>query len=231
MTQIQNGLFARQDQKYRDLTVKLNPTVAGDTIIGVRCPALRAYAKDLRKAGQADDFLRCLPHEYFDENMLHAMILSEEKDFDHAITLTEAFLPYADSWAITDTLSVKAFAKHPERLLPYIGLWIKSERPYTVRFAILCLMRYFLGENFEESYLYMVCDVKSEEYYVNMMRAWYLATALAKQYDAAVKPLEDGILDRWTHNKTIQKAVESYRVSDEQKAYLKTLRRKSNPSE
>lgn len=231
MTEIQKGLFALQDSKYRDFTIKLNPTVAPDTVIGVRCPALRSYAKQLRKAGQAGDFLSCLPHEYFDENMLHAMILCEEKDFDRAVSLTEAFLPYADSWAVTDTLSAKAFAKNPERLLPYIDQWIKSERPYTVRFAILCLMRYFLGENFEGSYLYQVCDVKSEEYYVNMMRAWYLATALAKQYNAAIKPLEDGILDQWTHNKTIQKAVESYRVSDEQKAYLKTLRRKSKPSE
>ncbi|MBQ3417117.1 MAG: DNA alkylation repair protein [Ruminococcus sp.] len=226
MTEIQNRLFELQDQKYRDLTVKLNPSIAPDTIIGVRLPQLRAYAKELIKGGLSEDFLSSLPHKYFDENMLHALILCEEKDFEKAVQEIERFLPYADSWAITDTLSPKAFAKHPDRLPPYIEKWLDSDLPYTVRFGILCLMKYFLGGLFEERHLDMVCDIQSEEYYVNMMRAWYLATALAKQYPPTVKLLEENRLDRWTHNKTIQKAVESYRVTDEHKTYLKTLKRK-----
>lgn len=227
MTEIQNRLFELQDIPYRDFTAKLNPTVDPDTFIGVRLPVLRTVAKELIKAGQSEDFLSSLPHAYFEENMLHALILCEEKDFEIAVEASERFLPFADSWSITDTLAPKAFSKHSERLLPYIEKWIKCDMPYTVRFSILCLMKYFLNEQFEERYIYMVCSVESEEYYVNMMRAWYLATALAKQYDAAIKPLRDNILDRWTHNKTIRKAVESYRITDEQKAYLKTLKRKS----
>ena len=228
MTEIQKRLYELQDQQYRDLTVKLNPTVDPDTIIGVRLPQMRAYAKELIKGGQSEDFLASLPHQYFDENMLHALILCEEKNFEKAVEEIERFLPYADSWAITDTLSPKAFAKFSEKLLPYIEKWLKSDRPYTVRFGILCLMKFFLNDLFEERYLYMVRDVQSEEYYVNMMRAWYFATALAKQYAPTVKLLEENRLDRWTHNKTIQKAVESYRVTDEHKAYLKTLKRKAD---
>ena len=228
MTEIQKRLFELQDKKYGELTAKLNPTVDPDTVIGVRLPTLRSLAKELIKGGLSEGFLSELPHTYFDENMLHALILCEERDFEKATQRIEAFLPYADSWAITDTLSPKAYAKYPDRLPQYIDKWLNSDMPYTVRFGILCLMKYFLNDLFEERYLYMVCDVHSEEYYVNMMRAWYLATALAKQYDAAIKPLENNILDRWTHNKTIQKAVESYRVSDEHKAYLKTLRRKTD---
>ena len=226
MTEIQKHLFTLQDQPYRDFSKKLNPSVDPDTIIGVRLPLLRDYAKELRKAEEADRFLSSLPHTYFDENMLHALLLCQEKDFSRAIEMTEAFLPYADSWAITDTLSPKAFVKHPDRLPPYIKKWLDSNLPYTVRFGILCLMKYFLGGLFEELHLDMVCDIQSEEYDVNMMRAWYLATALAKQYPPTVKLLEENRLDRWTHNKTIQKAVESYRVTDEHKAYLKTLKRK-----
>ena len=220
-------MFELQDIGYREGSKKLNPSVDPDSIIGVRIPHMRAFAKELIKAGKAEAFLSDLPHAYFEENMLHALILCEEKDFEKASEETERFLPYANSWAITDSLSPKAFAKSPERLIPYIEKWLNGDMPYTVRFGMLCLMRYFLDGLFEEKYIYMVCDVKSEEYYVNMMRAWYLATALAKQYDAAVKPLQNGILDRWTHNKTIQKAVESYRITDERKAYLKTLRRKA----
>ena len=228
MTEIQKRLFELQDIKYRDLTAKLNPAVDPDTFIGVRLPVLRGYAKELIKAGQSDAFLSVLPHTYFDENMLHALILCEEKDFETAVEKSERFLPFADSWSITDTLSPKAFAKFPERLVPYIEKWLNSDMPYTVRFSILCLMKYFLNERFEERYIYMVCGVQSQEYYVNMMRAWYLATALAKQYSPTVKLLEENRLDIWTHNKTIQKAVESYRITDEQKNYLRTLRRKAN---
>ena len=227
MTEIQKHLFTLQDQPYRDFSKKLNPSVDPDTIIGVRLPLLRDYAKELRKAEEADRFLSSLPHTYFDENMLHALLLCQEKDFSRAIEMTEAFLPYADSWAITDTLSSKAFAKTPEKLLPYIEKWLQSELPYTVRFGILCLMRYFLDERFDERYLLSVSKVSSEEYYVNMMRAWYFATALAKQYDATISLLEENRLDLWTHQKTIQKAIESYRVCDDRKAYLRSLRRKS----
>lgn len=227
MTEIQKRLYALQDKGYQEGSIKLNPSVDADTIIGVRIPQLRTYAKELIKNGEADAFLSSLPHEYFEENMLHALLLCEEKEFSRAVEMTEAFLPYANSWALTDSLSPKSFSKTPERLLPYIEKWLSSELLYTVRFGILCLMRIFLDERFDEKYLLAVGKVQSEEYYVNMMRAWYFATALAKQYDTTVRLLEKSCLDRWTHNKTIQKAVESYRIPDDTKAYLRTLRRKS----
>ena len=226
MTEIQKRLFALQDKEYQAFTAKLNPTVDPETIIGVRLPALRALAKELKNTDEAKDFLSSLPHEYLEENHLHSFLLSGIKDFDEGIAAVERFLPYIDNWAVCDSLRIKALAKYPERLLPYLEKWMKSDHTYTVRCGILNLMNYFLDDRFDEKYPAMVAAVHCEEYYVNMMIAWYFATALAKQYDAALPYLTEQRLDKWVHNKTIQKAVESYRITDEQNAYLKTLRRK-----
>lgn len=226
MTIIQDRLFALQDPAYRDLTAKLNPAIDKETIIGVRMPALKALAKELKDTPQAEAFLSELPHRYFDENNLHAFLLNLIGDFDTALEKIEAFLPYVDNWATCDTLSPKAFAKHPEKLPPVIDRWLESGGTFTVRYGIKCLMNYFLNDLFRTEYADKVTAVQSGAYYVNMMRAWYFATALAKQYEATVPYFEEQRLDTWTHNKAIRKAVESYRVTDEHKAYLKSLRRK-----
>ena len=227
MTAIQERLFALQDTAYRDFTSKLTPTVDQATFIGVRMPALKALAKELKDTPEAAEFLTELPHRYFEENNLHAFLLNLIRDFDTALEMIEAFLPYVDNWSTCDTLSPKAFAKNPEKLVPTIDKWLASGETYTMRYGVKCLMNYFLNDLFRTDYADMVAAVQSGEYYVNMMRAWYFATALAKQYDAAVPYFEEQRLDLWTHNKAIQKAVESYRVTDEHKAYLKTLKRKA----
>lgn len=224
MTEIQKRLFALQDEGYRAGSVKLNPTVDSDTIIGIRIPALRALAKELKGSDGAAAFLSVLPHEYFEEYLLHALLNGSIKDFDEAVRETERLLPYLNSWALTDSMRIKAFDKQPEKLIPCIDRWLGSDHPYTVRYGILCLMNYFLDDRFKPAYLESVAAVISDEYYVNMMIAWYFATALAKQYDAAISFLEERRLSKWVHNKTIQKAVESYRITDDQKAYLRTLR-------
>ena len=226
MTAIQERLYALQDTGYRDFTAKLTPNVDPDSIIGVRLPAIKKLAKELKGSDEAAQFLQSLPHAYHEENHLHAFLLNEIRDFDEAIRRINEFLPYVDNWAVCDSTRVKAFTKHPDRALSCIKEWINSDHTYTVRFAILSLMNNFLGEHFDEKHLDMVAAVESEEYYVRMMVAWYYATALAKQYDSAVKVIEDGRLEKWTHNKAIQKAIESYRVTDEHKAYLRTLKRK-----
>ena len=217
-------LFRMQDKDYALMQVKIIPTVAAGRIIGVRTPALRTFAKKLYKDTDVDAFLAQLPHQYFDEDQLHAFVISLEKDFDKCMAEVDAFLPFIDNWATCDQLSPKAFKKEPEKLLPYIRSWIKSGRTYTVRFAIGMLMQHFLDERFDREYADMVAEVRSEEYYVNMMIAWYFATALAKQYELVLPYLEEKKLADWVHNKAIQKSVESYRISDEQKAYLKTLK-------
>ena len=217
-------LFRMQDKDYALMQTKIIPTVAADRIIGVRTPALRTFAKSLYKDSDIDAFLSSVPHQYFDEDQLHAFILSLEKDFDKCIAEVDAFLPYIDNWATCDQLSPRVFKKEPEKLLPYIQSWIKSDRTYTVRFAIGMLMQHFLDEKFDVKYADMAAEVRSEEYYVNMMIAWYFATALAKQYELILPYLEEKRLDDWVHNKAIQKSVESYRITDEQKAYLKTLK-------
>ena len=227
MTEIQQRLFALQDRTYQAFTAKLNPTVDPACIIGVRLPLLRALAKELKGSDAAGEFLSQLPHTYLEENHLHVFLLYYYSNFNEGIAAVERFLPYIDNWGVCDGLRVKAFNKEPERLLPYIRAWLKSDRTYTIRFGILCLMNLFLNEHFDAEYPALVASVQSEEYYVRMMQAWYFATALAKQYEAAVPYLEQNRLERWTHNKTIQKAVESYRVTDEHKTYLKTLRRKN----
>ena len=222
--EIVTELFRMRDADYALLQAKIIPTVAADRIIGVRTPALRAFAKALYKDRDKEDFLSCRPHQYFDENQLHAFVISLEKDFDKCIAEVDAFLPFIDNWATCDQLSPKAFKREPEKLLQYIQSWIKSDQTYTVRFAIGMLMQHFLDERFEAGYADMVAEVRSEEYYINMMIAWYFATALAKQYERTVPYLEGRRLDGWVHNKAIQKSVESYRITDEQKAYLKTLK-------
>ncbi len=222
--EIVTELFRMRDADYALLQAKIIPTVAADRIIGVRTPALRAFAKALYKDRDKEDFLSCTPHQYFDENQLHAFVISLEKDFDKCIAEVDAFLPFIDNWATCDQLSPEAFKKEPEKLLQYIQSWIKSDQTYTVRFAIGMLMQHFLDECFEAGYADMVAEVRSEEYYINMMIAWYFATALAKQYERTVPYLEGRRLDGWVHNKAIQKSVESYRITDEQKAYLKTLK-------
>ena len=217
-------LFRLQDKKYAAFQAKLIPTVDTNRIIGVRTPELRTFAKKLVKDEDIALFLASLPHQYFDEDQLHAFVISLEKDFDKCITEIEAFLPFVDNWATCDQLSPKVFKKEPEKLLPYIYTWIKSDKIYTVRFAIGMLMQHFLDERFNPKYADMVAAVRSEEYYINMMIAWYFATALAKQYDSILPYLEEKKLDDWTHNKAIQKSVESNRITTEQKAYLKTLK-------
>lgn len=221
---IEAELFRMRDEKYAAMQRKIIPTVEADRIIGVRTPVLRDFAKTLYKDDDAEAFLSCLPHRYFDEDQLHAFMISLEKNFDKCLAQVEAFLPFIDNWATCDQLSPKAFKKEAERLIPHICSWIRSDKTYIVRFAIGMLMQFFLDDRFSLEYPDMVAAVESDEYYVNMMVAWYFATALAKQYDEVLPYLEEHRLDEWTHKKTIQKAVESYRITPEQKAYLKTLR-------
>lgn len=225
MTKIQKRLFELQDKEYAAFQAKLIPTVDTKRIIGVRTPALRAYAKELFKAGGYEKFLTALPHKYFDEDQLHAFLISLEKDYDTVLAQLAAFLPYIDNWATCDQLSPKVFQKHLDELLVHIKAWLTSDHTYTVRFAIGMLMQFYLGEAFSPEYLGLVAAVESEEYYVNMEIAWYFATALAKQYDDTVPYIEEHRLSPWTHKKTIQKAVESYRITPEQKEYLKSFRK------
>ncbi len=217
-------LFNLRDEKYAVFQGKLIPSVDGENFIGVRTPVLRTLAKQLYGTGATEEFLRQLPHKWFDENQLHAFIISLEKDFGKCIAEVECFLPYIDNWATCDQLSPKIFRKHSALLLPYIKRWLNSSHTYTIRFAIGMLMQHFLEEDFLTEYPRMVASVHSDEYYVKMMQAWYFATALAKQYDSVLPYLLDRRLDRWTHNKTIQKSIESYRISPEHKTELKTLR-------
>ena len=225
--QIRTTLFTIQDILYRDFQSKLIPNVAAEAFIGVRTPQLRKYAKQLAKEEGVEAFLRDLPHRYFDENQLHAFIISEIKDFDRCMDETERFLPYVDNWATCDQLSPKTFIKHRAELLRHIRVWIKSDKTYTVRFGIGMLMQHFLDGDFDTEYPDLAAKIRSDEYYVNMMIAWYFATALAKQYAAVLPYIEKNRLDRWTHNKAIQKATESYRITPEQKKYLKSLKRKA----
>jgi 3-methyladenine DNA glycosylase AlkD len=217
-------LFALQDQAYADFQSKLLPMVQRETVIGVRTPDLRKMAKQICKTPAAQEFLQSLPHRYFDENQVHAFILSAEKDFEMCIDGLEQFLPYVDNWATCDQLSPRCFNKHMQELLPFIRKWMRSKHTYTKRFGIGMLMRYFLDEAFRPEYLEWVASIKSDEYYIRMMQAWFFATALAKQWDATLPYIEQHRLEKDTHNKTIQKAVESFRITDEQKALLKTLR-------
>lgn len=223
--EIQRELFANQDTAYRDFQTKLIPNLEDGTMIGVRTPVLRKMAKQYAKQEDIGTFLDTLPHTYFDENQLHAFILSERKDFAQCMAELTRFLPFIDNWATCDQLSPKVFKKHRQELLPYINEWLASGQTYVVRFGIGMLMEHFLDEDFDLQYPETVSKLRSEEYYINMMIAWYFATALAKQYEAVLPFFENNKLAPWTHNKAIQKAVESLRITPEQKAYLKKLKR------
>ena len=222
--EIAKRLYALQDTAYQSFNAKLIPNIPPDTVIGVRTPALRAYAKELSMREDIGDFLAAMPHRYFEENQLHAFIISLGKDYGATLAAADAFLPYVDNWATCDQLLPKVFRKHRAELLPEIERWMASEHAYTIRFGVGMLMQHYLDEDFDPAYPERVAALRSGEYYVNMMIAWYFATALAKQYDATLPYLEQRRLDAWTHNKAIQKAIESYRVTEERKAYLRTLK-------
>ena len=223
-TDLHKELKKLQDLKYRDMQVKIIPNLEPSSIIGVRTPELKAMAKEILKSGDYADFLNDLPHKYFEENQLHAFILSGMKDADECFEELEKFLPYVDNWATCDQMSPKIFKKHKEELLKRVKVWITSGEPYTIRFGVGMLMEHFLDDDYDTKYPAIVAKLRSDEYYVNMMIAWYFATALAKQYDTILPYIEKKKLDKWTHNKAIQKSVESYRITNEQKAYLKTLK-------
>ena len=223
-TDLHKKLYSLQDLKYRDMQIKIIPTVSPGSIIGVRTPELKTMAKDFLKAGDHKDFLGELPHKYFEENQLQAFIISGIKDPEECMEELEKFLPHVDNWATCDQMSPKIFRKHKDVLLAHIKEWIRSDKTYTIRFGVGMLMEHFLDEDYDPQYPEMVAGIRSEEYYVNMMIAWYFATALAKQYESILPFIEGKRLEDWTHNKAIQKSVESSRIRDEQKIYLKTLK-------
>ena len=222
--EIREELFRLRDAAYRDFQIKLIPTVMPDAVIGVRTPELRRFAKQLMKREEAALFLDAMPHGYFDENQLHAFLVSEIKDYGQCVAQVNRFLPYIDNWATCDQLSPRVFAKHRGELASEIDSWLCSGETYILRFGIGMLMQHYLDDAFDPAYPEKVALLRSEEYYVNMMIAWYFATALAKQYEAAIPYLEQGRLDVWTHNKAIRKALESYRITPEKKAYLRSLK-------
>lgn len=223
MTEIQYYLLSQADQKYRDFTLPLIPLVDEKTFIGVRLPVLKKYAKDL-DASQREEFLNSLPHTYHEENILHAFIISNIKDYDSFIKKVDAFLPFVTNWSVCDTICNKHLDKHKEKLINEIYKWLKSKEIYRVRYAVKCLMNYYLGDDFKEEHIQKAAEVKLDNYYVKMMVAWYLATGLAKNYDSFIKAIENHQFDSVTHNKAIQKALELYRVNEEHKNYLKTLK-------
>lgn len=222
--EIQSRLFSLQDETYRQFQAKLMPGMPLERIIGVRIPELRKLAKELRKQEGIDVFLNALPHAYYDENNLHGFLISECRDYARTVEYVNAFLPFVDNWATCDLLSPKVFKKHRRELEGEILRWMASPETYTIRFGMEMVMTHFLDEDFEAKWLERAAGIHSEEYYVNMMSAWFFATALAKQWEAAVPYLEERKLEKWVHNKTIQKAVESYRITPEQKTYLRTLK-------
>ncbi len=209
------------EEEYRAFSSSLMPTVDKGKVIGIRIPVLRKYAKRLENY---EDFLAELPHEYYEENNLHAFLIEREKDFDKCIEKLDAFLPYVDNWATCDSMKPAVLKKEPKKLLVHIKKWIASKDVYAIRYGINLLMSFYLDDNFDKDYLSTVANIKSDEYYVNMMRAWYFATALAKRYEETLPYIENKVLDKWTHNKTIQKATESFRITTEQKLYLKSKR-------
>jgi len=226
MQSITDQLFAMQDLKYKQFHSKLMPTINPEVIIGVRTPALRKFAKQLSGSTEVEQFLKELPHHYYEENNLHGFLLETIKDVNDCIFAINEFLPYVDNWATCDMMAPKVLKKDLPKLYEWVKLWITSSETYTIRFGVNMLMKYYLDEHFLPEYAELVASIRSEEYYVKMVMAWYFATALAKQYDAVLPYLTEQRLDTWTHNKTIQKAVESYRITPEQKVYLKTLKRK-----
>lgn len=217
-------LIEAKDDDYKTFQAKLVPNIPPETILGVRTPQMRKIAKEVFESDFKDEFLSSLPHKYYEENLIHFFVLALIKDFDECVERVEIFLPYVDCWPVSDQATPKSFKKNHQKLLPYIKKWISSQHVYTARFGIRMLMNEFLGEDFKEEYLELVACKKGDDYYLKMMIAWYFATALAKRYDESVKYIENRRLDEWVHKKAIQKAVESYRVTDEHKEYLKSLR-------
>lgn len=224
MNFIQKRLFSLQDEKYKSFNSKLIPNVPVDRQIGVRTPDIRSIAKEIRNTDEAKDFMGNLPHKYFEENNLHGYLIESINDFDEAILMTEKFLPFIDNWATCDTINPKVFKKNLPALYEKIKVWLRSDDTYTIRFGVNMLMKFFLNENFCDEVLVLVAEIKSEEYYVNMVRAWFFATAMAKQRDKTLPYLEEKRLDKWTHNKTIQKCIESYRITKEDKQKLKEMK-------
>ena len=223
---IRERLFEMQDEGYRAFHSRLIPTVDPALVIGVRTPALRKYAKELAKTPDAQEFLKCLPHRYYEENNLHGFLIEQLRDYDQTIAALAVFLPFVDNWATCDLMRPRTFQKHLPELISQIPVWMSSGQTYTVRFGIEMLMTFYLDAAFRPEYLDWVAELRSDEYYVNMMIAWYFATALAKQYNAALPILEEGRLAPWTHHKAIQKAIESDRIKPEQKEYLRRLKRR-----
>ena len=223
-TNLYRELYDLQDLKYRDMQIKIIPGIEPESVIGVRTPQLRTIAKEIFRSGDYKGFLDELPHRYFEENQLQAFLISGIKDVNECMEELEKFLPYVDNWATCDQMSPKIFKKHKEELFTHIQEWISSDKTYTVRFGVGMLMEHFLDDDFDIRYPRMVAGIRSKEYYVNMMIAWYFATALAKQYESILPFIEGKKLDDWTHNKAIQKSVESRRITEEQKTYLKSLK-------
>ena len=221
---IYKELQALKEKEYADFQAKLVPTIEPSTILGIRVPKLRALAKSYIRDQECQVFLDSLPHNYYDENMLHAILISEMKDYDKCINRLEVFLPYVDNWAVCDIMSPKLFKRYREDLMTRIKVWMASEETYTIRFGLGMLMTHFLDEDFRPEYLDMASSIRSDEYYVNMMIAWFFATALAEQWEVSLPYIEDKRLDDWTHKKAIQKARESLRISKEKKEYLKGLK-------
>ena len=217
-------LLEVKDDQYKEFQAKLVPNISPELIIGVRTPEMRRIAKEVYAGEEWEEFIKELPHKYYEENLVHFFIIAMIKDFDICVKKVEEFLPYVDCWPVSDQATPKSFKKNHERLLPYIKKWIASDHVYTARFGIRMLMNEYLGDDFKKEYLKLVASKKGDDYYLKMMVAWYFATALAKQYDEAVKYIEGRKLDEWVHKKAIQKAVESYRVTDEHKEYLKSFR-------
>ena len=222
---IQKRLLELSDEKNADFSAKLIPGIDREKFLGVRIPASRKLAKEIIKENEHKDFLNSLPHKYYDENILHSILISEIKDYDECIKYVDEFLPYVDNWAVCDTMSPKAFKNKHERLMNDILRWVDSDQTYTIRFGLKMLMAHFLDNDFKKEYLKIPAKIKSDEYYINMMIAWFYATALAKQWDSTIVYIENGVLDKWVHNKAIQKARESYRITAEQKEYLKSLKK------
>ena len=223
MNKIRDYLLSKQDIGYRNFTLPLLPNIDEKTFIGVRLPIIKKYAKELDENSRLE-FMNSLPHQYHEENILHAFILSNIKDYDMFIKYVDSFLPYVTNWSVCDTICNKNLVKYRDQLIGEIYKWLKSDELYRVRYAVKCLMNYYLNEDFKEEHLQKVQQVQLDDYYVKMMIAWYLATGLAKNYDSFIKAIEEHRFDTFTHNKAIQKACESYRVSEEHKAYLKTLK-------
>ncbi len=225
MLKVLDKLFELKDEIYADFHSKLMPNIPREKIIGVKVPKMRKLAKEYSKSEESKVFLNDLPHKYYDENLLHGMLISEIKDYGKCINKLDKFLPYVDNWAVCDTISPKVFKRSREKLLGKIKIWISSKETYVCRFGILMLMKHFLDDYFKSEYLETVANIKADEYYLKMMIAWFFATALSKHWNETIVYLERKKLDVWVHNKTIQKAGESYRITTQQKEYLKSLKR------